>query len=374
MVGKRKAQDSLSQNPHTVKARKRAEALENDPIRGQIEKAKARDQSAVTYAKSQLKKTQEYIDASEDAQHQMLVDCDAEVRHRREVKGKDWKTLATSLGWGDHGGQYAVEDDNNTAWEDIEYEEEFASAYETSWRNDEIFNGEHGYKTKTEAELDKEKEDTKKQVATRKVLTKLGIFWRWQNIWKNARNTLFKKYSQLHDAEGAYVVFKRQEIKKGLERARIRFQLKKRQRKLAKTSPKFQFLSNKLRLLKREDKKAVKKALKWISPGTFFTASEKAFWRALVVSLVDNSFDDGWVDLPGPASWWPESTEEIDNMDFLVPENDREQYINAIKLVYTKEMNLELWDNWMMVLPSNSNLQVLADTQANMKRIKSFYD
>ena len=46
---KRKSEHELSTNPRTVKARKRNEAIQNDPVVSQIEKAKAADQGAVTY-------------------------------------------------------------------------------------------------------------------------------------------------------------------------------------------------------------------------------------------------------------------------------------------------------------------------------------
>jgi len=60
---KRKASAPLSNNPYTVKARKRNEAISNDLILRQIKKAKAADQGAITYAKKVLLKSDKYRNA-----------------------------------------------------------------------------------------------------------------------------------------------------------------------------------------------------------------------------------------------------------------------------------------------------------------------
>jgi hypothetical protein len=80
---KRKAAANLSQNPHTVKARKRSEAISQDPIRAKIEKAKAADQSAITVAKRKIVKSAEYINASPEEQQEMVKKSAADVRLKR---------------------------------------------------------------------------------------------------------------------------------------------------------------------------------------------------------------------------------------------------------------------------------------------------
>jgi hypothetical protein len=80
---KRKAASSFSTNPHTIKARKRIEKLSHDPIRSRIEKAKAADQGAVTYAKSKLVKSEQYLNASADLRAGLVQDCEAKIRLRR---------------------------------------------------------------------------------------------------------------------------------------------------------------------------------------------------------------------------------------------------------------------------------------------------
>jgi hypothetical protein len=80
---KRKAPKDLSENPNTVKARKRNEKLAQDPIRNKVEKAKAADQSAITVAKRKLVKSQEYINASEEMQREMVKNSAKGVQLKR---------------------------------------------------------------------------------------------------------------------------------------------------------------------------------------------------------------------------------------------------------------------------------------------------
>ena len=51
---KQKAKYELSTNLYTIKAQKRLEALQNNTINLQIEKAKAADQGAIIYTKKKL--------------------------------------------------------------------------------------------------------------------------------------------------------------------------------------------------------------------------------------------------------------------------------------------------------------------------------
>jgi len=80
---KRKATEDLSQNPHTLKARKRIEALAKDPVRGQVEKAKAADQSAITVAKRKVVHSAEYLSASPAKQEEMVQNSAAAVKLKR---------------------------------------------------------------------------------------------------------------------------------------------------------------------------------------------------------------------------------------------------------------------------------------------------
>lgn len=94
---KRKAEHELSTNPHTVKARKRNEAIQKDPITLQIEKAKAADQGAITYAKKKLVNTEEFQNASVDEQATMIKSSAAEVIVKRYVINSNYTNPCTNL-------------------------------------------------------------------------------------------------------------------------------------------------------------------------------------------------------------------------------------------------------------------------------------
>ena len=81
---KRKLEAELSTNKNTVKARKRIKSLEKgDPVAAKVEKAKAADQGAITYAKRKLVKTLEYTQASSTNQAQLVQQSAAEVILKR---------------------------------------------------------------------------------------------------------------------------------------------------------------------------------------------------------------------------------------------------------------------------------------------------
>ena len=69
---KRKAEEQLSTNPNTVKARKRNKALSQDPVRKVVEKAKAADQGAVIYTRKKLGSTHKYQTVSAERQKEMI--------------------------------------------------------------------------------------------------------------------------------------------------------------------------------------------------------------------------------------------------------------------------------------------------------------
>jgi hypothetical protein len=90
---KRKAETSLSTNPHTVKARKRIEAIKADPLRLQVEKAKAADQGAITYAKKKLLATEAYIQAAAEEKKAMIKKSALEVQVKRYFSPDLFKLL-----------------------------------------------------------------------------------------------------------------------------------------------------------------------------------------------------------------------------------------------------------------------------------------
>lgn len=82
---KRKDTSKLSTNPNTIKVRKRNDAISQDPIRQQVEKAKAADQGAITYAKRKLLRSAEFATASEAGKEDMIRDSAASVILKRYI-------------------------------------------------------------------------------------------------------------------------------------------------------------------------------------------------------------------------------------------------------------------------------------------------
>lgn len=81
MPPKRKAQNQLSQNPHTAKARDRLVGKSDDEVR--IEKAKASDQAAITYRMNQIRETNEWIQGDDATKARIKEAIKDEVTHRR---------------------------------------------------------------------------------------------------------------------------------------------------------------------------------------------------------------------------------------------------------------------------------------------------
>lgn len=70
---KRKAVEDLSQNLHTIKSRRYTAALEAyDPLKARLRKAYNADLSAVSTARSKVKKTDRFKSASSEEQEKIL--------------------------------------------------------------------------------------------------------------------------------------------------------------------------------------------------------------------------------------------------------------------------------------------------------------
>jgi hypothetical protein len=83
----------------------------------------------------------------------------------RQRLGKDWKSVAKTLGYGKAGGQFAVKDDGNPIWEDIEYESDDEYEFECMWRADEEFNNEGKVEIKpADKDLESERANTQMQI------------------------------------------------------------------------------------------------------------------------------------------------------------------------------------------------------------------
>lgn len=80
---KRKDPGDYSTNPNTVKRRKRLATIALEPIRHQVEKAKAADQRVVTYAEGMLLKSATYMQASDLDKATMVMESKARVLLKR---------------------------------------------------------------------------------------------------------------------------------------------------------------------------------------------------------------------------------------------------------------------------------------------------
>ena len=78
--------------------------------------------------------------------------------------------------------------------------------------------------------------------------------------------------------------------------------------------------------------------------------------------------DDKWVDLPGPASWWPKN---IDSTGFNFPEKDSQGYMDAWKIVEAEELPTD--GSYERILPAHSELWLMPDTSASYKQIQAFH-
>ncbi len=104
-----------------------------------------------------------------------------------------------------------------------------------------------------------------------------------------------------------------------------------------------------------------------MDPKTFFTPSEKAIWRNLAMWLSDE--DDGWIDLPGPASWWQDD-DFIDSSGFSFFPSSVGGHREAMELVYARgEID---WDMYARIFPSDSELRVLPDDSTTRLLLQSF--
>jgi hypothetical protein len=102
-------------------------------------------------------------------------------------------------------------------------------------------------------------------------------------------------------------------------------------------------------------------------PKKFFTSGEKAIWRNLAAWCFK---DNEWIDLPGPAEWWPESIDEIDATGFTFSDQTT-GHEEAMKLVLSKETpNEELYQR---LFPSHTDLRVMNDDSQTRMLLDAFF-
>jgi hypothetical protein len=103
-------------------------------------------------------------------------------------------------------------------------------------------------------------------------------------------------------------------------------------------------------------------------PAEFFTTGEKAVWRNLASWAWQ---DDEWVDLPGPASWWPKSDAQIDATGFHFSTKSPEGHKEAILVMYAAKEPED--GSYQRVFPSDSEFWVMEDTVATQNYLRKFF-
>ena len=82
-------------------------------------------------------------------------------------------------------------------------------------------------------------------------------------------------------------------------------------------------------------------------------------------------FEDEWVDLPGPADWWPEDDNMIDATGFYFSSRSSKGHEAAIKMAFAAEEPKD--GSYQRILPSKSELFLMKDTMATQKFLRKFF-
>jgi hypothetical protein len=94
-------------------------------------------------------------------------------------------------------------------------------------------------------------------------------------------------------------------------------------------------------------------------PAKYFTPGEKAIWRN---GLSWSNREEEWVDLPGPAAWWPESDTKLDATGFYISDGSWEGHFLAYKMM--REPQEPQDGSYQRIYPSNAKLFVIENTVA----------
>ncbi|KAF7960186.1 hypothetical protein EAE96_001784 [Botrytis aclada] len=289
MPPKRKASAELSNNPHTTKARNRLNNRNEFEI--QIEKAKASDQAAITYRLKTIRRSSEWIQASELERAVIKERVKNEVIHKRKVKGVHASNIAQKLGYGDHGGQFAQAFDGNDNFEDCEIDDE--ALQEQIWRDDDKCNGERFI------DLEGDKEEQKQKLFVHGIKKHQNLEFRlWQKAWKRVMKRFQNKCNKLN--------------RKGV-------------RYLTSLGP----------YIDRQ----TGKYYEIIPPHRFFTPHEMMLWRNLRATLNAGceEGDPDWVQLPGPNEWYVEGYNLEEYGFYDPPKEDKELYEGMLLLLMHSE-------------------------------------
>lgn len=102
----------------------------------------------------------------------------------------------------------------------------------------------------------------------------------------------------------------------------------------------------------------------WKGPATFFTQGEKAVWKNMAAWVYE---EDEWVDLPGPANWWPD---DIDSTGFFFSEKGG--HYEAWQVVVAKELPAD--GSYERIFPAHDDLWLMDENTNTQNSLKAFLE
>ena len=77
-----------------------------------------------------------------------------------------------------------------------------------------------------------------------------------------------------------------------------------------------------------------------LGPGKFFDMEEKKIWRnSAKWAVPPDALGEVWINLPGPADFWPEDSASIDTLGFYIPHGKDITYKAMADMIFNDKMN-----------------------------------
>jgi hypothetical protein len=176
----------------------------------------------------------------------------------------------------------------------------------------------------------------------------LSEFRNWQNSWRFAYHSLFRKLKWLHSGPDVFI---------------------KNCRLYRYLTPQYVFYTNHYT---NQPGLHFNRELSSLDPAVLFTTEEKAVWKNLATWRNTLSWVDGdWVDLPGPAWLWPDN-DTIDAAGFGFSVVQAAAHKDAFQIVLAQKLPLD--DSYDRIFPSYSSLWLMEDGLSSRKVVTNFLD
>lgn len=79
--------------------------------------------------------------------------------------------------------------------------------------------------------------------------------------------------------------------------------------------------------------------------------------------------EDGWVELPGPADWWPEGEEDLNATGFFF-HPPASGYKEAYEMIYAEKEPED--GSYNRIFPSANNLYIMEETELTRTLLRAF--